>query len=124
VQNAHGLFNIVFFVVLFSVLLQGTTTAWLAKRLNVAQPAEDNMIERQVVSNKLEVTISAASPAVGKHVVELGLPPSSLIVLLTRGQASLIPRGNTKIEAGDVMLISSPPGDEQQLRLLLLGPTV
>ena len=83
------MFNIVFFVVLTSVLLQGTTVAFVAKRLGVdapmapkpVYPLEFNPMDG-LKSELKELPVPVGSNVAGKSVVELGLPADFLIVLV------------------------------------------
>jgi cell volume regulation protein A len=121
VTHAPLIFNVVFFVVILSVLLQGTTAASVAKWLKVGSPRETGIVERKVSSSMLEVKIPASSPAIGKQLVELELPMGTLVVLVTREGESMIPRGATQIEAGDTLLVAAPQGNADTLRQILVG---
>jgi len=121
IKNAPLIFNVVFFVVLLSVLLQGTTAAYVAKLLKVGSPRETGIVERKVASSMLEVKIRPNSPAVGKQLVELELPLGTLVVLVTREGQTMIPRGATQIEAEDTLLIAAPQGIADTLRAILVG---
>lgn len=122
-ESGHFIFNLVFFVVMVSVLIQGTTLRHVAGILGVvAEPSSPT--GRQEVSNSelLEVTIEPTSPSQGKQVVELGLPSTALVVLLRRGADNYIPRGSTVLQAGDTLVVATRKEDDEELRLMLLGP--
>ncbi|MCW5936810.1 MAG: potassium/proton antiporter [Fimbriimonadaceae bacterium] len=118
VPNAVHLFHLVFFIVLTSVLLQGTLLRPLARALRVLspigrEPAEDM---REVGGkNLLETTVAPGSPADGSQVVELRMPPTALLVLLTRDGRSYVPRGSTVLAAGDRILIATRRDDEDEI---------
>ncbi|MBK8986003.1 MAG: potassium/proton antiporter [Chloroflexi bacterium] len=112
--QADLIFNVVFFIVLTSVLLQGTTLSLVARWLKVDAPT----IPKQVYpieympmdglkSELKELPIPAGSPAVGKSIVELGLPAGLLIVLIARGSEFVLPGGGTVVQAGDTLLLLS-----------------
>jgi cell volume regulation protein A len=114
VPHADTIFNIVFFVVLTSVLLQGTTLPVVARWLKVDAPLQVKhqypleVVETggpKVTSELIEVPIPVASPAVGRQIVELGLPKGALVVLVGRGEEFFVPRGATVLEAGDNLLV-------------------
>ena len=114
VPKAEILFNVVFFIVITSVLIQGTTIPLIAKWLGVDEP--DNNIKTERVefdfnyddnSQKTEIVIPKSSSAIGKQIVELGLPESAIIMLITRDGNSIVPRGATVIEAEDKLLFIS-----------------
>jgi len=113
VPNADTIFNVVFFVVLTSVLVQGTTIPLVARRLGVdadtiSEPAPvsfDAVITGDTGHNLHEIRIAEGAPAVGARVVELALPGQVLLVLLRRGDTTLMPQGSTVLHAGDEVLL-------------------
>lgn len=114
--QAEAIFNLVFFVVLTSVALQGSLLPSVARRLGVeaaATPKVRYPIEyvpqapgaTALKSELRELHVQAGSHAAGRSVVELGLPETVLIVLMQRDGQMLVPRGTTRVEAGDTMLL-------------------
>lgn len=111
IPQADLIFNIIFFVVLTSVLLQGTTITPAARWLSLDAPVTPKRIypiEYIPVGgfkNELkELAVPPHSPMVGKAIVELGLPDDFLVVLIARQNDFMIPSGATVIEAGDTLL--------------------
>lgn len=105
-------FDIVFFIVVTSVLLQGTTLTWVAHKLKLAHKAIKRprvpleFVPAGISSNDLvEVPLEAGSPLVGLPIAELGLPNDVLIVLLGRGDEFIVPKGGTMLEEGDTLLV-------------------
>jgi len=119
------IFNIIFFVVLLSVLLQGTTLPFAARLFKVEVPdASAKSFPVEFVPEQgwrgamEEVTLSPESRANGKAIVDLNLPPSYLIVLVNRSGEYLVPSGGMVLQAGDRILgIASPECREQVTRL-------
>jgi potassium/hydrogen antiporter len=110
IDKAEIIFHIVFFIVLTSILFQGTTLHSLAKWLNLeaklsAKKIRAISLSEDVKSELLELEIANNSNAAGKRIVELGFPKSALIVLISRDKQYLTPRGNTVIEAGDKLMV-------------------
>jgi cell volume regulation protein A len=110
VSKAGLMFNIVFFIVLTSGLLQGSTIGWVAGRLGLIERATQPHVDPlELVSNGdrdiVEFSIGASSPANGKRIVDLALPPDTLVLLVERGGIHMIPRGGTALEQGDHVLI-------------------
>jgi cell volume regulation protein A len=110
--EADSIFNIVFFVVLTSTLLQGASLPYVAKWLKVDAPIESKPIypiEFTPVSgfkNELkELSIRANSPFAGKTIVELGLPAEFLIILIARNQEFIMPSGGSELLAGDTLIV-------------------
>jgi cell volume regulation protein A len=110
--RADEVFNVVFFVVLLSVLVQGATVPLAARLLGVDAPPpvrRDYPIEFNPVeglkSELKELVVAEGSPWVGRAVVDLGLPSGLLIILIARGTEFVQPKGQTTVEAGDTLLI-------------------
>lgn len=112
IDKAPTIFNIVFFVSLTSVLIQGTTLEILAKWLKVALPEElkpknpvDYILNESPKTKMIEVAISSENAVIGKKILELGFPREAIIAMLKRGEQYLTPNGNTEIQTGDQLLI-------------------
>jgi len=112
ILQADLLFNVVFFVVLTSVLLQGTTIQYLARWLRVDAPLHQERVypiefnpDSGFKSELNELIIPAGSQVVGKKLFELKLPPECLIVLIVRGNEYVLPSGQTFLNDGDALLV-------------------
>lgn len=112
VPDAEVIFHVVFFVVLTSVTVQGTTIPAVARLLRVDAPAGegrtasfDAVISGDTGHNLHELVVPPGSPAAGHTLVELALPPGVLVVLLRRGDATLMPQGGTVLAEGDELLV-------------------
>ncbi|MBI4639453.1 MAG: potassium/proton antiporter [Candidatus Tectomicrobia bacterium] len=110
--QADLFFNVVFFVVLTSVLLQGTSVPLVAKWLHVDAPVISKPIYpleytpvSGLKSELKELTIPGGSNVDGKAIVELGLPPNFLIILIARNHDFILPSGQTTLQAGDTLLV-------------------
>lgn len=123
IPKAGLIFNLVFFVVLTSVVFQGTTLVAVAKLLGVVLPDTHVTPDAALVgeSNLVRVVLPEGSSLAGKRVVELGLPATALIVLLQRGKQPYIPRGATVLRVGDELLVATRKDDIDELRLFLEG---
>lgn len=124
--NAELFFNVVFFIVLTSVLLQGTTLTQVAKWLKVRAPLpprRDYPLEfmpgRKTTSEMVEIVVPKDSETAGKQLVDLHLPKSTLIVLLSRDDVFVVPRGSTVLRAGDRLLVLAEREELPQLRKLI-----
>ena len=119
VSGANTIFNAVFFVVLVSAALQGTTLEWVAKKLDLlvpfARPDAPLEVTRGHPLNLAEFPVAAGHAIAGSEVRELGLPREALIAVLVRGDEAITPRGSTTIEPGDVLFILTPHGKEPDL---------
>jgi cell volume regulation protein A len=108
VPESLEFFNIVFFAVLVSTVLQGTTFIRLADRLGVTtdrpalpRPLAETGTIRALGAEVVEYPVGEGDAIVGARVRELGLPRAALVNVIVRGQQALPPRGSTRLEAGD-----------------------
>ncbi len=108
VPHSVEFFDIVFFAVLVSTILQGTTFEPLAKRLHATERAplrssaltETGTI-RQLGADAVEVAVRPEDAIVGARIRELALPREAIVNVLVREGQAIPPRGSTRIEAGD-----------------------
>jgi cell volume regulation protein A len=108
VPDAPEFFNIVFFAVVISTLLQGSTIEPLAKRLGATtnepalpRPLAETGTIRRLGAEIVEFPVGNEDAVVGHRVRELGLPRDALLSVIVRGGEAVLPRGSTRIEAGD-----------------------
>ena len=112
--KAPLIFNVVFFVVLLSVLLQGTSIPRVARWLKVSAlvapqrvyPIEYTPMEGLKGELK-ELPIPADSNMTGKAIFELELPDEFLVILIARNNDFLMPSGGTVLQGGDTLLVLS-----------------
>jgi cell volume regulation protein A len=113
-QQANLIFNVVFFVVLASVMLQGTSLPRMAKWLKVDAP----IIPKRVYpieyvpmgglkSELKELPIPIGSGMNGKAIFELGLPDDFLVILIARDKDFMLPSGGTVLQGNDTLLVLS-----------------
>lgn len=113
--NAELYFNIVFFVVLTSVLFQGSLITPVANKLGIGAPTVKHpppplemMLSGQDVSSELfELPVRPGSKVIGRQLINIGLPAESLIVLILRSDKYMVPSGRTVLEEGDRLFILS-----------------
>jgi potassium/hydrogen antiporter len=113
IAEAELIFNVVFFIVLTSVLVQGTTIPVVARWLGVDAPlAPHRPPALEFVgandgqgANLFQLTVAQGAAAAGRQLVDLRLPPGALIVLVTRAGVYLVPQGATVLEPGDSVLV-------------------
>ena len=112
VPRSLEFFNIAFFAVLLSTLLQGATLEPLARALRVTtsapalpRPIASRAEEEGLGARVLEHVVARDDAIVGFAVRDLGLPRDALVNVIVRGGRAIPPRGSTKIVAGDVLHI-------------------
>jgi potassium/hydrogen antiporter len=108
VDGSREFFNIVFFAVVISTLVQGTTFEPLARRLGVTtsepalpRPLAETGTIRRLGAEIVEYPVGREDAVVGHRVRELGLPRDALLSVIVRGDEAVLPRGSTRVEAGD-----------------------
>ncbi|MDD4982349.1 MAG: potassium/proton antiporter [Candidatus Omnitrophica bacterium] len=127
VNQAESIFNIVFFVVVASVLIQGASIPLFSKMLKVDAPLAKKQrypIEferREGIDAELhDVIVPYDSASVGKRIADLGIPEKCLIMLISRDDKFIIPAGPTVIDGGDVLLVLANEQDLVALNRILL----
>ena len=111
-DDDHTLFNLVFFISVSSVLIQGTTLPYMARwlRIGVAEKLRrrfplDVEMKEDFHGELLEVDLPEHSSAVGKPIVDLQIPKTAMIVLIHRHGKKLTPHGDTILLPNDHLLI-------------------
>jgi cell volume regulation protein A len=110
--KAGAIFNIVFFISLTSVLIQGTTLPLVAKYLHVTLPAKlkhrtlsDLELSDSIKNHLSEIIIPEGCSTIGKQIVHLGLPKTSVISFIRRNGKFIVPNGSTVLESGDKLYV-------------------
>ncbi len=114
---ANEIFNIVFFIALVSVLIQGTFFIPLAKKLDLISEDETTLktftdYSGEIYADLLEVEIPIGLGLKEKAIMDLDIPDDVLIVMIRRNDKLITPKGTTMIKEGDTLMIS---GDEESL---------
>ncbi len=124
VEGASTIFDAVFFVVLISVLFQGTTIPAAARRLGVESAMavssdEIEVIGRDAAQRQLvEIHVGSGAWVVGRQVVEIDLPGEAWLTLLTRDGEAIVPQGPTVLSEGDVLTVFASDTEADEIRHL------
>lgn len=107
----NDIFHIVFFVALFSVLVQGTLIPTFARKLDLVDDSESilktfNDYQEESLTQLLEVEVTKSSPWVNKTLADANIPKSVLVVMIKRNKSAIVPKGHTKIKLGDVLVLN------------------
>lgn len=113
IEGSQQLFNIVFFITLLSLLLQGMTISRFARWLHLDLPQEKEGNEFGVelpdeIDTRLEdITLTAEMLASGNKLANMSIPKGNLVMLVKRGSKFIIPNGQMELHEGDKLLIIS-----------------
>ncbi len=116
VDKSSMLFNVVFMIVLTSVLIQGKTLMPLAKKLKLDKPLKATPrvpLEFEntgtMTGDMREFNIPVGSPLINQKLSQLGLPPGALVLLIRRGSTFVVPYGETLVQAEDGLMVLAEP---------------
>lgn len=111
VEGAGQIFNIVFFVTLLSLLIQGTTVIASARRLKLidtdASDDEDFGVELadELPTSLQTMTLTSQQLAGGNTLRDMNLPAGHLVMMIRRGSRYIVPNGTRRLQPGDTLLI-------------------
>lgn len=128
VPQAELIFNVVFFIVLTSVLIQGTTIPLVARWLGVDAPLErarPHILDAVEAGNGTmdlhEIVVPSESEVVGLQLVDIRFPDGALVVLISRGDQFVVPQGSTVLHPGDNLLLLADEATLPDARGLIAG---
>ncbi|WP_110943556.1 potassium/proton antiporter [Virgibacillus senegalensis] len=128
VENSQLIFNVVFFVVLTSALIQGGTLSWLGSKLHLTEnmqaspfPTMELITLGRSGAEIMEATISEDTPATGVTLQDLTLPEETLITAIIREGKVITPTGSSILETGDTLYVLTHKKQREQVRAMLFG---
>ena len=110
IEGSHQLFNIVFFITLLSLVIQGMSISKMAKWLHLDLPEEKEgndfgvELPDEIDSSLHDITLTAEMLLNGNRLSEMRIPKGSLVMLVKRGHEFLIPNGQLELHEGDKLL--------------------
>nr|WP_314750119.1 potassium/proton antiporter [uncultured Porphyromonas sp.] len=111
VEGAETLFNIVFFITLLSLLIQGSTMPAVARLLKLDEEAKNEVslfgveIPQHTGAKMVEREVTQEMLSSGRRLMEIDLREEELVILVRRGDNYMVPKGKLVLEVGDVLLI-------------------
>jgi potassium/hydrogen antiporter len=118
IDKANMIFNIVFFISITSLLIQGTTLGLFAKWFHVALPERvrqkspvEVFLSDTVKTAIAEIRIPDNSYSVNKKLVDLDFPKSAIIAMINRNNEFITPSGSTELAANDLLIVLSDNSD-------------
>ncbi|MBP5210839.1 MAG: potassium/proton antiporter [Bacteroidales bacterium] len=111
VPGADIIFNIVFFITLLSLLIQGTTIPWVAKKLRMTRTLPKNgndfglELPEEIDSELFDLDLTKEMLAAGNRLMDAKLPKGILVIMVKRNEEYLIPNGQLELFEGDKLLV-------------------
>lgn len=129
ISGGNDIFNLVFFAVLLSVSVQGSTLGLIARALGLSEPSRPtplyNLELLTMATSDLDlIVVDLPDPqgVPGPRVRDLKLPQGAVITLVTRGKEVVAPNGNTILRGWDQVTVLAHARDEPSVREALLKP--
>jgi len=125
----NEVFNLVFFAVLLSIIVQGSTLGLVAKWLGLAEPARPKaLFNLEMITmaksdyDMVIVDLPGPKGTPGPRLRDLRLPEGAIITLITRGDEVVLPKGDTQLHGWDQVTVLAHAPDEDQIRENLVAP--
>lgn len=119
IEDADQIFNIVFFITILSLVIQGSTISWFARLLHLDAPLEKTgndfgvELPDEINSQLNDITLTHDMLANGNQLKDMHIPQGTLVMLVKRGNEFIIPNGTIQLQAGDKLLLISENKKEQ-----------
>ena len=113
IEGANQIFNIVFFITLLSLILQGSTISAFARKLNLDLPIEKTGNEfgvelpEEINSSLNDITVTEEMLVNGNSLADMRLPKGTLVMIIKRGNEFIVPNGTVSLHIGDKLLLIS-----------------
>lgn len=127
IQYASLIFNVVFFITIVSLLTQGTTVSYMARLLGLSEKEKKEgndfgmELSEEIKSAMSEIEVADSLLANGSHLMDLTLPDNTLVVMVKRDNHFFVPRGRTKLNVGDKLLVITDNDEELRNTYKKLG---
>lgn len=127
IEGASQIFNIVFFITILSLLIQGTTVSGAARLLGLAHPAQekpnefDMELSEDIKSIVAEASVMPDLLTEGDRLQDLHFPQNTLVIMIKRYENYFVPNGHTRLLPGDKLLLLSDNEEELRHTLAQLG---
>lgn len=113
IPGSTQIFNIVFFITILSLLVQGTTISWMARKLHLDAPLKKTgndfgvEIPEEINTDLRDIVLTESMLEDGDRLKDMHLPKGTLVMLVKRGDEFMIPNGSLQLKPGDKLLIIS-----------------
>ena len=128
--GSQDIFNLVFFAVILSVLIQGSTLGPVARlfRLLARRTRPEPLYNLELVTmapsdmDLVVVDLPEHAQTPGPRIQDLRLPPDSVITMVSRGPQVVSPNGSTRLQGGDQVTVLAHIQNEEAVKIALLSP--
>ncbi len=127
-DHAEIIFDVVFFVVLLSATVQGTSLPFAARRLKLIEETSSGVASATEIANIGEVNADIVefelfehSPSVGKLIQQLGLPDDTVVAMINRDSVPLVAKGTSVLKAGDKVFVIVSSANADKVETILSG---
>lgn len=113
IPGSNVIFNIVFFITIVSLVVQGTTVSFVARLLHLSTPLEKTgndfgvELPEEIGSDLSDLLVTETMLQEADTLRDMNLPQGTLVMIVKRGEEFLIPNGTLKLHAGDKLLLIS-----------------
>jgi len=125
----HEVFNLVFFAVLLSILIQGSSLGMVAKWMGLSAPARPKpLFNLELITmahtdyDLVVVDLPDPRGKEGPRIRDLDLPEGAVITLVTRGRDVVLPKGNTRLRGWDQVTVLAHAPDTSAVEEALVAP--
>ena len=122
IPNARMIFNIVFFITIVSLIVQGTSVSFVARLLHLSTPLEKTgndfgvELPEEIDTDLSDMTITMEMLNEADTLKDMNLPKGTLVMIVKRGDEFLIPNGTLKLHVGDKLLLISEKNKQETVK--------
>lgn len=122
VEGSNMIFNIVFFITIVSLIVQGTSVSFVARLLHLSTPLEKTgndfgvELPEEIDTALSDMTITMEMLNEADTLKDMNLPKGTLVMIVKRGDEFLIPNGTLKLHVGDKLLLISEKNKQETVK--------
>ena len=122
VEGSNMIFNIVFFITIVSLIVQGTSVSFVARLLHLSTPLEKTgndfgvELPEEIDTDLSDMTITMEMLNESDTLKDMNLPKGTLVMIVKRGDEFLIPNGTLKLHVGDKLLLISEKNKQETVK--------
>ncbi len=123
----NEVFNLVFFAVILSIVIQGSTLGVVSKWLGLSEPARPKaLFNLEMITmaksdyDMVVVDLPGPKGVPGPRLRDLRLPEGAIVTLITRADEVVLPKGETQLQGWDQVTVLAHAPDEDRIREKLI----